>query len=538
MTDKIKHNRSAVIKSIKRNISLINSIVMLVVVSLLFVNIRFLSSVLNYMPPLSMAVMLGTVCVLVIISLYLARLISQVAISDIEEYDNRINEILGSMQQEITHRVQAEKALEHQAFYDQLTNLPNRVQFTRHLGRISKRPKEHENYLFAVLFVDLDNFKVVNDSMGHRMGDQVLIKTARRLEHCIRTTDMLSRLGGDEFAILLDDITDISDTLRVAERIKLEMSSPFDIDGYEVFITASIGVALNSEEYAQEDDILRDADIAMYQAKSSGRARYEVFDASLRDIAMKRLQLEADLRQGINNLEFMVYYQPIVSVSDCSITGAEALLRWDHPRDGMTLPASFLQVAEDTDLIVKIGELVLATACKQHGAWKNAGCQHIRIDVNFSSRQFLLKNLPEIVSQVLVETGMEPSSLDIEITESIAMEPRSVAVLNELSVMGIRMSIDDFGTGYSSLGYLKRFPIDTIKIDKTFLKEVTVDPNAKAIVIAIIAMAHSLGIKVVAEGVETREQLLFLRSCRCDEAQGYFFGLPMTGEEFVKLLQE
>lgn len=538
MQDKTEHKKSVVINSIKRNITLINSVVMLIVASLFFVNIRFLSSILNYLPSLSMAVIIGIVSLLVVISLYLARVIAKNAIKDIEEYDNRVNTILSSMQQEIIKRMQAEKSLERQAYYDQLTNLPNRAQFTRHLCRISERLKQYENYLFAVLFLDLDNFKVVNDSMGHLTGDQILIKVAQRLKSFIRSTDMIARLGGDEFAILLDSISDISDALRIAERIRHELIPSFDMDGQEVFITASIGIALSSSDHKQVEDILRDADIAMYHAKSSGRDRYEVFDTQMRNVAMKRLHLEADLRRAISNGEFMVYYQPIFSVSDGTITGAEALLRWDHPQKGVLVSESFFRVAEDTNLIIKVGEFVLAAACRQHRAWQNAGYKHIRMSVNFSSRQFHLRNLAEIVRGVLAETGMEPSSLDIEITESIAMEPHSFAVLNELSSMGIRMSIDDFGTGYSSLGYLKRFPIDSLKIDKTFLREITIDPNTKAIIIAIIAMAHSLGIKVVAEGVESKEQILFLQSCQCDEAQGYFLGHPMPEEEFVKLLEE
>jgi diguanylate cyclase (GGDEF)-like protein/PAS domain S-box-containing protein len=439
---------------------------------------------------------------------------------------------------DITNRKKAEKQLEQQAYYDQLTHLSNRVLFTKYMRRIIKSAKRHRNYQFAVLFIDLDRFKIINDSLGHIIGDQLLISVARRLENCIRPNDVIARFGGDEFAMLLDDIKEISDVTRVADRIQSELLAPFNLSGHEVVTTASIGIALSATGYDREEDILRDADAAMYRAKNLGRARYEIFDKEMHTKAMKLLKLEADLRKAIKRKEFLVYYQPIVSLINNRITGVEALLRWQHPRRGLISPTEFIPLAEETGLISAIGEWVLWTACAQNKIWHDAGYQDLHIEVNFSARQFQQKGFSELIKRVIQDTGITAESINVEVTESIAMEDYSIAVMNELSAVGVQTSIDDFGTGFSSLSSLKRFPINAIKIDRSFVGDITSDTNAEAIVKAIIAMAHSLKMKVVAEGVETREQLAFLQSQHCDEMQGYFYSPPVTDSEFTKLLEK
>lgn len=537
-TDTAEKTKSNAIEAIKRNINTLNSIVLLIVFTLLLVNIRFLYSFLSYINPYSVGIMLFIVSGLVIASLYLSTTSSKKAIKHLEEYDNKINALLVSMQKEITERRRAEEQLEHQAFHDQLTNLPNRAMFMKLLKRLLDRPKRHKDYIFAVLFMDLDRFKIINDSLGHIKGDQLLVDVTQRLKGCLRPVDTVARFGGDEFAILIDDIKEITDALLVADRIQEKLTLPFNLGGQEVFSTVSIGIALSATGYQNEADILRDADAAMYRAKAHGRARYELFDTKMHTIAMRDLKLEADLRQAVERGEFLLYYQPVVSLTESRITGVEALLRWQHPERGIILPAEFIPVAEEAGVIVKIGEWVLRIACAQNKMWQDAGHQLLCVKVNFSARQFQQENCLEFVKDVLQETGLPPHALEIEITESIAMQDYHIETLNELCGLGIKTSIDDFGIGYSSLGSLKRFPIDSVKIDKSFIKDITTDHNAKAIVTAIIAMAHSLKMKVVAEGVETKEQLAFLHSLRCDEIQGYLFSLPVPCRELTNLLSD
>jgi diguanylate cyclase (GGDEF)-like protein len=439
---------------------------------------------------------------------------------------------------DISKRKETEKQLEHQAFYDQLTNLPNRTLFTTYLEHVNERTTRDKSYQFAVLFVDIDRFKIINDSLGHIVGDLLLIAVARRLEACIRPEDMISRFGGDEYVIFLENIKDINDTIHLADRIQNELTSPFDLVGQEVFITASIGISLSASGYNRKEDIIRDADSAMYRAKANGRACYEIFDSRMHDNAMKLLQLEADLRRAVKNQEFIVNYQPIVSLSNSGIVGVEALLRWQHPQRGIISPMEFIPLAEETGLISEIGEWILRTACAQNIEWQNAGFDPLLMKVNFSVRQFQRKDLLEVVKRAIQETMMPAQFLDVEITESIATEDNCILLLNELSAMGVQISIDDFGTGYSSLGYLKQLPINTIKIDKSFVKDISVETNAEGIVKAIIAMAHNLKIKVVAEGVETEEQKAFLKASHCDEMQGYLFSPPVSAKEFTKLLDK
>jgi diguanylate cyclase (GGDEF)-like protein/PAS domain S-box-containing protein len=439
---------------------------------------------------------------------------------------------------DITHRRQAEEELERQAFYDRLTGLPNRHLFMTFLSRLAAHAKRQKDYQFAVLFLDLDRFKVINDSLGHITGDELLIAVAQRLKTCVRADDVIARFGGDEFVILIDAIKHVSDATLVAERIHRELSFPFNVGLKEIFTSASIGIALSASGYDNEEDLLRDADSAMYRAKSKGRACYEIFDTSMHSFVTKLLQLEADLRRAVERQEFVLHYQPIVSAKKGAIVRVEALVRWQHPQKGLIPPSEFISAAEDTGLIVPMGEWVLRKACAQVKTWLDAGYDSLRLGVNFSARQFQQKDLPEFIRNTLQETGLHSRFLDVEITESIVMESACIETLKELSTLGVRISIDDFGTGYSSLGSLNRFPISIIKIDKSFIKGLTEDPNAQTIVNAIITMAHTLNIQVVAEGVETDEQLEFLRSHGCDEVQGYLFGRPVPAEEFMKLLRE
>lgn len=442
------------------------------------------------------------------------------------------------MMRDITERKKAEEQLRYQALYDQLTGLPNRDMFTRHLRRLLTRPKRHKNYQFGILFIDLDRFKIVNDSLGHLAGDELLIGVSERLKECIRVNDTVARFGGDEFAVILDDITGVNDTTYISDRIQESLLEPFNIDGHEIFTTASIGIALSKSGYESSCDLLRDADSAMYRAKAYGRARHEIFDNSIHDSIKKTLKLEANLRRAVEREEFQVYYQPIVSVTRTEIIGAEALIRWKHPEYGFISPLEFIPLAEEIGLISKIGEWVLRTACAQNKAWHDAGYQHLSVNVNFSSRQFHHPNFVELVQGILDETGMPCESLNMEITESIAMEPNSIKQLNELTSRGIQTSIDDFGTGYSSLGALKQFPIDAIKIDRVFIRDITVDRDVEAIVAAIIAMAHSLKMRVVAEGVESEKEVSFLRGHKCESVQGYLFSPPVPAHEFVKFLEK
>jgi diguanylate cyclase (GGDEF)-like protein len=576
VTNELKYKKIDAIETLERNIKVLQLIVVLIVFTLLFINTRFLSAILDYIPLQSVITLLLIVSGLVIGVLYLVKKISDTAIRKLREYGRNIETLLISIQQEIsdrgvveedlkktrneledkveertsdlsntvktlkdqiTERSKVEDKLKYQALYDQLTDLPNRVMFKRHLHRVITRPKRHKDYQFAILFMDVDRFKIVNDSLGHIMGDQLLVEVARRLEDCLRTTDTVARFGGDEFAILLDDINDATDAIRISDRIQNELSLPFNLNGQEVFTTASIGIAMSATGYNLEDDLIRDADAAMYRAKAIGRGRYEIFDRKIHTTAMNLLQLEADLWRAVENMEFLVHYQPIVSLTSGKITGVEALLRWKHPQRGYIPPDEFIPLAEEIGLISKIGEWLLRIACNQNKAWQDAGYGLLNMGVNFSARQFQYQDIPELIKEVIQQSGLAAQSLNIEITESIAMETHCIKILNELSAAGVQTSIDDFGTGYSSLGSIKRFPINTIKIDKSFIKDIPVDSNAKAIVKAIIAMAHSLKIKIIAEGVETEAQLAFLRANQCDEIQGYFCSPPLPVEEFNKLIE-
>ena len=434
---------------------------------------------------------------------------------------------------DITARKQAEAQLVHDALHDSLTGLPNRALFIDCMGRVVEHAKRHKDYTFAVLFLDLDHFKVVNDSLGHAIGDQMLIECARRLSACIRSTDTIARLGGDEFVIFLEVSQGITEAIAIADRIQQELASPFDLNQHKVFVSVSIGLVQSAARYEQPEDVLRDADIAMYRAKTQGRGRYEVFNTEMLEWAMTRLEMENDLRNALERNEFFIDYQPIVSLTNNRIAGFEALVRWQHPSRGLVSPAEFIPIAEESGLIILIGQWVLREACHQTRAWQEQFPVEppLTISVNLSTKQFAQTDLTQKIALVLQETGLDASSLKLELTESLIVEDsESVsATLTKLRALGVQVQIDDFGTGYSSLGYLHRLPIDTIKIDRTFIRKMGVNGNGSEIVRTILALAHALGMKVIAEGVETADQLDKLKGMECEYGQGYYFDKPMDG---------
>ncbi len=444
--------------------------------------------------------------------------------------------------QDITDRKRAEEQLVHSALHDTLTGLPNRALFMDHLKLAIERSKRRDDRLFALLFLDLDRFKVVNDSLGHMIGDQLLVGIARRLETHLRPGDTVARLGGDEFTILLEDINDIEEATQIAGRLQAELSAPFNLCGREVFTTVSIGIAPSSLGYAQPEDVLRDADTAMYRAKSLGKARYALFDKAMHSRAVDIMQLETDLRRAVEREEFVVHYQPIISLENFTVAGFEALARWQHPERGLLGPEHFIHMAEEMGLITALGDQILVAACRQMKSWQeeNAAHQKLSVSVNISSQQFTHERLVERIEEVLRETGLDARSLKLEITENLVMESieSATALMHRLRALGVRLSIDDFGTGYSSLSYLHRFPIDTLKIDRSFVADMSGNNENSEIVRTILMLARNLGMDVVAEGVETHEQLSLLRESFCEYGQGFFFCKPVPAAEAGRLLAQ
>ncbi|MBW4639133.1 MAG: EAL domain-containing protein [Gloeocapsa sp. UFS-A4-WI-NPMV-4B04] len=433
----------------------------------------------------------------------------------------------------IAHRKQSEEILRHNAFHDRLTNLPNRVLFMERLARALKLKKRRKNYLFAVLFIDLDRFKLVNDSLGHMVGDQLLVAIARCLESCLRPKDTVARFGGDEFAILLKNLQDVNDAIGVVGRIQEQLKLPFKLNGQEVFTSISVGIALNTIDYERPEDLLRDADTAMYRAKTLGKARYEVFNSAMHDHVLTLLQLENSLQRAVERLELRIQYQPIVFLETGKITGFEALVRWQHPDRGLILPKDFISIAEETGVIIPVGYWVLREACRQLRAWQLQFPENsLTISVNLSNKQFLQADLVTQISQILQETGLDSRYLKLEITESVIMEnPEAATVmLLQLKDLGCELHMDDFGTGYSSLSYLHRFPFDLLKIDRSFISRMDVNGKDLEIVRALITLARNLNINVIAEGLETAEQLAQLRALQCKYGQGYLFSQPVDQE--------
>ncbi len=445
-------------------------------------------------------------------------------------------------------RKKAEERILFLAYYDSLTSLPNRILFKDRLYQSLVMAKRHQR-LLAILFLDLDNFKRINDTLGHPAGDELLKQAAVRLSNYIRKSDsisrysadefstVLARLGGDEFTILLTEIAQAHDTIKVAQRILDAIAQPFDIEGQEVFITASIGIAIYPIDGEDVDTLLKNCDTAMYHAKNEGRNNYKFYEQSLNKTALDILTLENNLRKALDKQEFIVYYQPRIDIRTRNIVGLEALIRWRHPQKGMIPPSEFIPMAEENGLIVPIGEWVLNEACKQNKTWQAKGFAPVFISVNLSGKQFKQQNLIKVIQQALSETALDPRYLELEITESIIQDTGSTAViLCDLRNLGLKISVDDFGTGYSSLSYLRRFPVDALKIDRSFVKDATKDMDSAAIVKAIIAMSHCLKLRVVAEGVETEEQLKFLSDEGCDEFQGYLISPPLPADEVVRFL--
>jgi len=463
------------------------------------------------------------------------------------ELENRVSDRTAELEraneklkQEIVERQRAEKRLLHMAWHDSLTGLPNRSLLIEELQTCLNRVKSDPDYLFAVLFLDCDRFKIVNDSLGHLVGDQVIIAIAKRLQSCLSAEDTLARLGSDEFTIIIRNIQDISDAINRAKTINQELQLPLKIESYDVFINVSIGIAMGNATYEKPEYILRDADIAMYQAKKLGNAHYQVFESSMRDNVLKRLQLDTDLRLAVQNQEFYLNYQPIISLCTGKMAGFEALVRWQHPQQGFISPGEFIPMAEETGLIVPIGIWVLREACQTMQYWIEKFPElKLHISVNLSVKQFRQPNLIEAIDQILAETKLNSEYLKLEITETAIMDNAESAnrLLKQLRARKIKLSLDDFGTGYSSLSYLHRFHLDTLKIDRSFIGNISDDRESLEIVEAIVTLAHQLKMDVVAEGVETLMQFNQLRTLGISFGQGYFFAKPLdkeSAEAFIR----
>lgn len=443
-------------------------------------------------------------------------------------------------QTDITSRKQIEEQLLFQATHDALTGLPNRASLEERLAMAIERSERDDGYLFAVLFLDLDRFKNVNDSLGHALGDRLLVATAERLEKCVRPVDTIARLGGDEFAILLEDLEDMEEATWFAQQIQKAIARPFELNGHELFSTASIGIVHQPKEYGRPQDLIRDADIAMYKAKDLGRARHEIFEVAMHSKIVSRLNLETDLRRAVEKKEFLVHYQPIVSLSTGRIVAFEALVRWQHPQRGMVSPIEFIPLAEETGLIVSIGLLVMEESCRQMRIWQDRFPNHVplTVDVNLSGVQLAQPYLVDQLSTVLHNTGLDGRRLRLEITESTIAQDEELATrtLAYMKDMNVHAHIDDFGTGYSSLGKLHLFPVRGLKIDRSFISRIGNAGDDTETVRTITSLAHNLGMDVIAEGVETPAQLARLRTMGCDYAQGYFFSKPVGSEAAGDLL--
>jgi diguanylate cyclase (GGDEF)-like protein/PAS domain S-box-containing protein len=439
---------------------------------------------------------------------------------------------------DITDRRRAEERVEFQAYHDMLTGLPNRLLLRDRLSVAMAHAQRRRQHL-AVMFLDLDHFKLINDTLGHSVGDRLLQDLAQRLGGCVRQDDTVSRVGGDEFTLLFPGLGRGLDAVRMAQKVLKSIAQPFFVEGHELHVTASVGIAIYPEDGKDAETLMSNADGAMYRAKDLGRNNYQLWTSGMNSRALERMALEGRLRRALERDEFVLHYQPIVELHTGAIVGMEALLRWQHPERGLVGPDTFIPVAEDSRLIIPIGEWVLGEACRQLRRWHDAGFTGLRVAVNLSGRQFQQQELAKTVERAYLEAGIAPESLDLEITESVAMQSVdwTASVLRSLQRMGVRISIDDFGTGQSSLSYLKHFPLTTLKIDRAFVKDIRVNPDGEAIVKAVIALAHILKLRVVAEGVETDQQIAFLREASCEEIQGYFYSRPLPAENLRGILE-
>jgi diguanylate cyclase (GGDEF)-like protein len=438
---------------------------------------------------------------------------------------------------DVTDRKLAEERLAHLAHHDALTGLPNRTLFQERLSQALLHAQRHEGVV-AVLYMDLDRFKSVNDTLGHSVGDALLKVVASRLTSVVRISDTVARSGGDEFIIVLADVARESDVQNIAEKVIEAFVEPYIVGRDEFFISTSVGVSLFPQDGVDADTLVKNADAAMYQAKERGRNNIQYYAAEIQEVTRRRLSLESDLRRAIDREEFILHYQPIVAVTTGAVTGFEALVRWQHPSRGLLAPMDFIPIAEEVGAIVPLGEWVMRTAAAQQKKWERLGATKGRVTVNISARQFQRRDLPEMVGRIVSEFAIRPGTLELELTESTVMRDVNdgMHALEQLREMGVSISMDDFGTGYSSLSYLKKFPISSIKIDRSFIHDLNNDPFDEAISLAIIALARSLKMRVIAEGVETRAQLLKLRRMGCDEAQGFYFSPPVPAADSIALL--
>ncbi len=465
--------------------------------------------------------------------------IIHVLLSAVAEYDAK-GEVVRSLAVviDVTERKQAEREIQKLAYYDTLTGLPNRTLFHDRLGQALAQARRDERKV-GVLFLDLDRFKTINDTLGHAAGDILLKYIARRLLGCVRQSDTVARLGGDEFVVILPGVHTERDLTEFSKKILETISKPVRLGEKKFFTTASIGISVYPDDAKAVETLIRNADIAMYAAKDLGKNTFSFFSADMNEKVVEKMGLETRLREALKRDEFFLAYQPQMNLATGAISGMEVLLRWRHPEAGTVSPATFIRVAEETGLIIPIGEWVLRTACSQAVNWHTAGLPRLRMGVNISSRQFNQPDFIDMVDRVLQQTGYDPNFLELELTEGIVMEnvPETIMTLTDLKVRGIHLAIDDFGTGYSSLSYLKHFPFDRLKIAQEFVRDISVDPEDAAIVEAITAMATSLGLQVVAEGVERKEQLDFLRRRRCHEMQGFYFAHPLEAAEMAGMLE-
>ena len=448
---------------------------------------------------------------------------------------------MAGSQTDVTKRRVVEERLFHDAFHDTLTGLPNRALFTDRLGRSLWRAQRREDYRFAVVVLDLDRVKLINDSLGHVAGDRLLLAIARRIEECLRAGDSAARIGGDEYAVLLDDLSDPADAVRIVTRLQQAIHAPVTIGGEEVYTTASLGIAFYTDRYERPEEMLRDADTALAAARAAGGARYQIFDHGMHERAVARLQIESALRRAVERDELRAYYQPVVSLETGRLAGFEALIRWEHPERGIVAPAEFIPVAEETGLIHKIGRWILREACDQMARWirESGASDELSMSVNLSGRQLTEPDLVAMTVRILEETGLAPSRLRLEITESAVIQDPETAIerLSELRALGVGIGIDDFGTGYSSLSYLHRLPLTVLKIDRTFVW--AMGPNARETKIChtIVTLAKDLGLTVVAEGIETEEQRQRLQNLHCEYGQGYLFAKPLPAQQATELVR-
>jgi diguanylate cyclase (GGDEF)-like protein len=458
----------------------------------------------------------------------------------VQQRTAQLEEVIDQLNLEIAQHQQTQEQLSHQALHDALTGLPNRTLFMEYLTKAIQRHQRNQDYLFAVLFIDLDRFKIINDSWGHAVGDQLLMAISRLLRECCRDLDTVARLSGDEFTILLEDLHNFQDATAIAERLLAKFMLPIHLQERKVFSAASIGIVFGSTTYHNGIELLRDADIAMYRAKTLGKGRYAIFDREMYAQTIHLSQLETDLRLALERQEFILYYQPIISLETRSLAGFEALVRWQHPQMGLISPEKFIAIAEDTGLIIPLGEWVLQEACQQLYAWQStfASAASLHISVNLSSKQIKQFDFVDKLGQILTATGLNGASLRLELTETMLMDQgeKTIELLTQIKQQKIQLSIDDFGTGYSSLSYLHHFPIDTLKIDRSFVNLIKEEGSNCEIVKTIVTLAHSLGMKAIAEGVETSHQITHLTNLGCAAAQGYFFAKPLNRQLVESLI--